>query len=92
MGILKSSKSKALVANNEGCQILVGQRSNKGKDEKKKWKNKKQEDIEKTTPKSNQNGKSSSNTNKKGEMNKEKKKCAYCKKLGHDVAIKILMS
>ena len=48
-----------------------------------KWKNNKQEDVEKTTPSSNQ-GKSSSNSNKKGDTNKEKKKCAYCKKLGHE--------
>ena len=53
MGILKSSKSKALVANNEGSQNSVGQSSNKGKGKNKKWKNNKQEDAKKTTPSSN---------------------------------------
>lgn len=79
MGILNSPKSKALVANNEGSET-----SNKGKGKNKKWKNNKSEDAEKTTPQSNQQGKSSSNSNKKGDNNKDKKKCAYCKKLGHE--------
>ena len=72
------------MANNEGSQNSAGQTSNKGKGKKKKWKNNTQEDTEKTTPPLNQQGKSSSNSNKKGDTNKEKKKCAYCKKLGHD--------
>ena len=58
--------------------------SNKEKRKNQKWKNKKLEDVEKTTPQSNQEGKSSSNSNKKGDNNKEKKKCSYCKKLGHE--------
>ena len=41
MGIIQSSKSKALVANNEGSQNSVGQSSNKGKGNNKKWKNNK---------------------------------------------------
>ncbi len=54
MGILKLSKSKALVANNEGSQNSTSQTSNKGKGKKKKWKNNKQEDTEKITAPSNQ--------------------------------------
>ena len=50
MRILKSPKSKALVANNEGSQNSAGQTSNKGKGKHKKWINNTQEDIEKTTP------------------------------------------
>ena len=65
-------------------QNSAGQSSNKGKGKNKKWKNNKSEDAKKTTPSSNQQGKSSSNSNKKGETNKEKKKCGYCKKLGHE--------
>ena len=84
MGILQSSKSKALVANNEGSQNSACQTSNKGKGKKKKWKNNTQEDTKKATQPSNQQGKSSSNSNKKGDTNKEKKKCAYRKKLGHE--------
>ena len=38
MGILNSSKSKALVENNEGSQNSAGQSSNKGKGKNKKWK------------------------------------------------------
>ena len=41
MGILKSAKSKPLVANNEGSQNSASQNSNKGKGKKKKWKNNK---------------------------------------------------
>ena len=84
MRILNSPKSKALVANNEGSQNSADQSSNKGKGKNKKWKNKKSKDAEKTTPSSNQQGKSSLNSNKKGGTNEEKKKCAYCKKLGHE--------
>ena len=40
MGILKSSKSKAFVANNESSKNLIGESSNKGKGKKKKWKDK----------------------------------------------------
>ena len=70
------------MANNEGSQHSSGQSSNKGM-VKKKWKIK-SKDAEKTTPQSNQQGKSS-NSNKKGDNNnKEKKKCAYCKKSGHE--------
>ena len=81
MGILNLPKSKVLVANNEGSQNSVGQSSNKGKGKNKKLKNK-SKDAEKTTPSLNQQGKSSSK--KKGDTNKENKKCAYCKKLGHE--------
>ena len=84
MGTLQSSKSKALVANNEGSQNSAAQTSNKRKGKKNKWKNNTQEDIENKTLPLNQQGKSSSNSNRKGDTNKEKKKCAYCKKLGHD--------
>ena len=49
-----------------------------------KWKKNTSEDTEKTTPQSNQQGKSFSNSNKKGDNDKEKKKCAYCKKSGHE--------
>ena len=45
MGILKSPKSKALVANNEGYKNSIGDSSNKGKGKKKKWKDKKQGDT-----------------------------------------------
>ena len=84
MGILNSPKSNGLVANNEGSQNSAGQSSNKGKGKNNKCKNNKQEDAEKTTPSSNQQGESSLNSNKKGDTNKEKKKCAYCKKMGHE--------
>ena len=84
MGILTSPKSKALVANNEGSSNSVGQSSNKGKGKNQKCKNNKLEDAEKTTPQSIQQGKSSSNSNTKRDKNKEKKKCAYCKKLDHE--------
>ena len=84
MGILQSSKSKALVANNEGSQNSASQSSNKGMGKNKKWKNNKQKDAIKKTPSSNQQGESSLNSNKKGDTNKEKKKCAYCKNLGHE--------
>ena len=84
MKILTSPKSKALVANNEGSSNLTRQSSNKGKSKTQKWKKNKSKDAEKTTPQSNQQGKSSSNSNKKGDNNKEKKKCAYCKKLSHE--------
>ena len=47
MGILQSSKSKALVANNESSKNSTIKSSNKGKGKKKKWKDKKQGDIDK---------------------------------------------
>ena len=57
----------------------------KERGEKKKWKDNKQGHIEKSPPTSNQQkGKSSPNTNKKGDNNHEKKKCTYCKRMGHD--------
>ena len=84
MGILTSSKSKALVAHNEETSTSTNQSSNKGKGKNQKWKKNTLEDVEKKTPQSNQQGKSSSNSNKKGDNNKEKKKCAYCKKSGHE--------
>ena len=85
LGILKSSKSNALVANNESSKNSTSESSNKGKGKKKKWKDNKQGDTKNSSPKSNQQkGKSSSNTNKKGDNNQEKKKCAYCKRTGHD--------
>ena len=49
MGILNSSKSKALVANNEGSPNSASQSSNKGKGKKKKWKNKRSEDAKNRT-------------------------------------------
>ena len=48
-----------------------------------KWKNK-SKDTKKTTPHTNQQGKSSSYSNKKGDNNKKNKMCSYCKKLGHE--------
>ena len=41
IGILESSKSKALVANNESSKNSTSESSNKGKGKKKKWKNNK---------------------------------------------------
>ena len=84
MRILNSPKSKALVANYESSHNLVGQSSNKGNGKNQKWKKNKLQDAEKTTPQPNQQGKSSSNSNKKGGTNKEKKKYAYFKNLGHE--------
>ena len=67
MEILKSSKSKALVANNEGSKNSTGDSLNKGKGKKKKWKDNKQRDTKKVLVKSNQlQGKSSPNTKKGG--------------------------
>ena len=78
-------KSKALVTNNESSKNPTGESSNKGKGKRKKRKDNKQGDTEKSPHKSNQQqGKSSRNTNKKGDNNLEKKKYAYCKKSGHD--------
>ena len=77
MGILSLSKSKALVAHNEGSSNSASQSSNKGKGKNQTWKKNQSAYVEKTTPKSNQQGKSSLNSNKKGDNNnKEKKKCA----------------
>ena len=84
MGILTSSKSKALVAHNEGSSNSTNQSSNKGKGKNQTWKKNTSVDAEKTTPQSNQQGKTFLNSNKKGDNNKVKKKCAYCKKLGHE--------
>ena len=85
MEILKSSKSKALVANNESSKNPISESLNKGKGKKKKRKDNKQGDTEKSPPKSNKKrGKYSPNTNKKGDNNQEKKKCTYCKRIGHD--------
>ena len=95
MGILQSSKTKALVAN-EGNSS--GKKFNK---KKKRWKVEPQDDTQKsssthqsnslhqsfsTQKSSSQQGKSFSNNNKKGNnFNKrEMKTCAYCKKNGHD--------
>ena len=54
MGILKSSKSKASVANNESSKNPTGESSDKGKGSKKKRIYNKQGDTEKSPPKSNQ--------------------------------------
>ena len=87
MGILKSSKSKALVAN-EGNSS--GKNSN---NKQKQWKDKPQADTQQSTkPQSSSNkssstqqrGKSSSKDNQKGNNFKEKKTCSYCKKNGHE--------
>ena len=66
MGILKSSKSKTLVANNESSKNSTGESSNKGKGKKKKWKDNKQVDTENSPPTNKKQVKSSPNTNKRG--------------------------
>lgn len=78
MGILNSSKSKALVANH-GSQGSQDKYSNK---KKKKSKSKPQQGKGQSSSPSQGNFSSSSkkgNTPKKG-----KPTCAYCKKYGHD--------
>jgi hypothetical protein len=94
MGLLKTSKTKALVEN-EGNSS--GKNSNK---KQKQWKAKLQDDTQQSSSKqqsssnqssstqhsSSQQGKSSSKNNQKGNNSnkREKKTCSYCKRNGHD--------
>ena len=59
--------------NNEGSQNSTSQSSNKGKGKNKKWKNKKLEDVEKTTPSSNQQESLPQIQTRKGTLIKKRK-------------------